>query len=38
MADPPSCRVLILLPQRDFDPSEAAVTWKILGARHAPIS
>jgi putative intracellular protease/amidase len=30
MSDPPSCRVLILLPQRDFDPSEAAVTWKIL--------
>jgi putative intracellular protease/amidase len=31
MSDPPpSCRVLILLPQRDFDPSEAAVTWQIL--------
>jgi putative intracellular protease/amidase len=30
MTDPPSCRVLILLPQRDFDPSEVAVTWKIL--------
>jgi putative intracellular protease/amidase len=25
-----SCRVLILLPQRDYDPSEVAVTWKIL--------
>jgi putative intracellular protease/amidase len=25
-----SCRVLIALPERDFDPSEAAVTWKIL--------
>src|SRR5271165_1442206 len=23
-------RVLILLPKRDFDPSEAAVTWLIL--------
>lgn len=27
---PTSYRVLILLPQRDFDPSEVAVTWKIL--------
>jgi len=25
-----ACRVLIVLPQRDFDPSEVAVTWKIL--------
>jgi putative intracellular protease/amidase len=25
-----SCRVLILLPARDFDPSEVAITWKIL--------
>lgn len=25
-----SSRVLILLPQRDFDPSEVAVTWKVL--------
>ena len=25
-----SCRVLIALPQRDFDPSEVAVTWRIL--------
>jgi putative intracellular protease/amidase len=27
---PHACRVLIVLPQRDFDPSEAAVTWRIL--------
>jgi putative intracellular protease/amidase len=27
-----SCRVLMPLPQRDFDPTEAAVTWKILSA------
>jgi putative intracellular protease/amidase len=26
----PHARVLILLPQRDFDPSEVAVAWKIL--------
>jgi putative intracellular protease/amidase len=25
-----SCRILIPLPQRDFDPSEVAVSWKIL--------
>jgi putative intracellular protease/amidase len=25
-----SCRILTVLPQRDFDPSEAAVTWKML--------
>lgn len=25
-----SCRVLILLPARDFDPSEVAVTWETL--------
>jgi putative intracellular protease/amidase len=30
MTRPNACRVLILLPQRDFDPSEAAVTWRIL--------
>jgi hypothetical protein len=23
-------RVLILLPARDFDPSEAAVSWQVL--------
>lgn len=29
-------RVLILLPARDFDPSEAAVSWRVLtDARHA---
>ena len=29
-------RVLILLPSRDFDPSEAAVSWQVLvGAGHA---
>jgi putative intracellular protease/amidase len=28
-----SSRILILLPQRDFDPSEVAVTWKILSDR-----
>src|SRR5271155_4610142 len=27
-----SCRVLMPLPERDFDPTEAAVTWKILSA------
>jgi putative intracellular protease/amidase len=26
----PALRVLIVLPQRDFDPSEAAISWKIL--------
>jgi putative intracellular protease/amidase len=26
----PSCRVLVVLPQRDFDPSETAVTWAVL--------
>ncbi len=26
-------RVLILLPARDFDPTEAAVTWKVCSAR-----
>jgi putative intracellular protease/amidase len=25
-----ACRVVIVLPQRDFDPSEVAVTWRIL--------
>jgi putative intracellular protease/amidase len=30
MTQPLFCRVLIVLPQRDFDPSEVAVTWKIL--------
>jgi putative intracellular protease/amidase len=30
MTRPHACRVLIVLPQRDFDPSEAAVTWRIL--------
>jgi putative intracellular protease/amidase len=30
MTAPHACRVLIVLPQRDFDPSEVAVTWKIL--------
>jgi putative intracellular protease/amidase len=25
-----ACRILIVLPHRDFDPSEAAVTWKTL--------
>jgi putative intracellular protease/amidase len=30
VAGTPSRRVLMILPQRDFDPSEAAVTWKIL--------
>ncbi len=30
MPRPHACRVLIVLPQRDFDPSEVAVTWKIL--------
>jgi putative intracellular protease/amidase len=30
MTTAPPSRVLILLPQRDFDPSEVAVTWKIL--------
>lgn len=29
-------RVLVLLPARDFDPSEAAVSWRVLGnAGHA---
>ena len=29
-------RVLILLPARDFDPSEAAVSWRVLAdAGHA---
>jgi hypothetical protein len=29
-------RVLVLLPARDFDPSEAAVCWRVLvGAGHA---
>jgi len=31
MITPRSLPVLIVLPQRDFDPSEVAVTWKILG-------
>jgi putative intracellular protease/amidase len=32
----PMARVLILLPARDFDPSEAAVSWQVLaGAGHA---
>lgn len=30
MSTPHPSRVLILLPNRDFDPSEAAVTWLIL--------
>jgi putative intracellular protease/amidase len=30
MTRPHACRVLVVLPQRDFDPSEAAVTWRIL--------
>jgi putative intracellular protease/amidase len=30
MTRPHACRVLIVLPQRDFDPSEVAVTWRIL--------
>jgi putative intracellular protease/amidase len=30
MMTPYSSRVLIVLPNRDFDPSEAAVTWLIL--------
>jgi hypothetical protein len=30
--------VLIVLPKRDFDPSEVAVTWKVLGdAGHSVI-
>src|SRR5260370_5589171 len=29
-------RVLVLLPSRDFDPSEAAVSWRVLvNAGHA---
>jgi putative intracellular protease/amidase len=29
-------RVLVLLPARDFDPSEAAVSWRVLAnAGHA---
>jgi putative intracellular protease/amidase len=31
MITPASRPVLIVLPQRDFDPSEVAVTWKVLG-------
>ena len=32
----PMARVLILLPARDFDPSEAAVSWRVLAdAGHA---
>jgi putative intracellular protease/amidase len=31
MALPVSRPVLIVLPRRDFDPSEVAVTWKVLG-------
>jgi putative intracellular protease/amidase len=30
MTTNPSCRVLILLPARDFDPSEVAITWDTL--------
>jgi putative intracellular protease/amidase len=30
MTGPHACRVLIVLPQRDFDPSEVAVTWRTL--------
>jgi putative intracellular protease/amidase len=30
MATPDSRPVLIVLPKRDFDPSEVAVTWKVL--------
>src|SRR5277367_4703829 len=33
MINPDSRQVLIVLPQRDFDPSEVAVTWKTLAAR-----
>jgi putative intracellular protease/amidase len=29
----PSCRVLMALPRRDFDPSEAAVTWAVLAGQ-----
>jgi putative intracellular protease/amidase len=32
MTTAPQSRVLILLPHRDFDPSEVAVTWKTLKA------
>ena len=31
MTIPASRPVLIVLPKRDFDPSEVAVTWKVLG-------
>jgi putative intracellular protease/amidase len=31
MISPVSGPVLIVLPKRDFDPSEVAVTWKVLG-------
>ena len=31
MTIPVSRPVLIVLPKRDFDPSEVAVTWKVLG-------
>jgi putative intracellular protease/amidase len=31
MTVPVSRPVLIVLPKRDFDPSEVAVTWKVLG-------
>jgi len=30
MTNKPSCRVLILLPARDFDPGEVAITWETL--------
>lgn len=38
MTLPVSRPVLIVLPKRDFDPSEVAVTWKVLGdAGHSVI-
>src|ERR1700691_4474171 len=36
MIGPASSPVLIVLPKRDFDPSEVAITWKVL--RDAGIS
>jgi putative intracellular protease/amidase len=33
MTTPPSSQVLIVLPKRDFDPSEVAVTWLILAGK-----
>ena len=37
MTRPHACRVLIVLPQRDFDPSEVAVTWRILSDAGHPV-